>query len=893
MACVWRWSMWVLFLAAMRACLWDHVAAQLDAGDMSVLSDFKAKVKNGDQLGWKNGQNPCSWKGIKCTGSFISSISLANLGLGGSITPNLNKLAFLTSISLQRNGFTGALPSLSGLSSLQACYLNDNQFNTIPSDFFRNLTSLRYLYIHNNLQLNATSLGGGWSLTTDLQASLLLTNLSLTNTSLVGEIPAFLGNMGSLSILNLAYNKLGGSIPSSFGASSLQQFQANNQLGPRLSGDLRDVGNMLSLTQLWLHENELSGVLPSNLSKAISLTDLRLNDNNLVGPIPESYRTLPLSVFAVENNQLDGPLPVISGQFTYSNNLFCQNTTGVACAPQVTTLLEFLGSVNYLPRLVSSWSGNNPCGSWVGIICDSKGNVVVINLASTNLSGVINPSIAQLAFLTTLKLNNNNLVGTVPSTLVGLPLLRTLDVSNNNITGPLPTFAHSVAINTAGNPFINVTIPSSSNGTSSSSKTKGKSRLSNVIPIVVSFLLIAIAAVLAVGYFMHKRKDVDAKSLGKLPISPPDSVRSMDAMQGSSHKALGGLEHRSFALSMRTLQVATNDFSEDFFLGRGGFGSVYKGCLEDGTVIAVKKMDSTMMTNQGQREFQSEVDVLTKLRHRHLVAILGYCIEGDEKALVYEYMPGGTLSQHLFAWSRYGMTPLSWKSRLSIALDVARGLEYLHGLAQSRFIHRDLKPSNILLDESLRAKISDFGLVRLVPEGEKQSVQTLVAGTFGYLAPEYAYTGHITTKGDVFSFGVVLMELITGRPALDNTQTDGNNHLMTWFRRIIGKKDELLKAVDPNIVAGDDDTVLSICVVAELAGHCTNKEALQRPDMGHAVNVLAPLVKAWKPMDNVEHGSEAYMTPEEVRKKLLSLNDYTMTMDMMTHTKTIASSKPV
>lgn len=883
-----RWAMWVLFLVMIRLCISDDVAAQMDAGNLNVLTDFRARVKNGDLLGWKTGKNPCTWKGIKCTGSFVSSISLANLGLGGTLSPNLNQLTALTSISLQRNDFTGALPSLRGLSSLQSCYLNDNNFNMIPADFFTNLTSLRYLYIHDNPQLNA-SFGRGWSLMTDLQASLLLTNLSLTNTSLMGEIPSFLGNLGSLSVLTLAYNKLGGSIPSSFSSSNLQQFQANNQLGPQLSGDLHDVGNMLSLTQLWLHGNEFSGVLPPNLTNSISLTNLRLNDNKLVGPIPESYRSLPLSVFAVENNQLDGPVPIIGGKFTYNNNLFCQSTMGVACAPQVTILLEFLGSVGYPSRLVSSWSGNNPCASWVGIICDSKGNVVVINLASTNLSGNINPSIAQLTFLTTLKLNSNHLVGTVPSTLTNLSSLRTLDISNNNLTGPLPTFSRTVAVNTADNPFINMTT-SSSNGSPSSSKAKAKSRLRNAMPIVISSL-IAITAALALGYFMYKRNDVDAKSSSKLTSIAHSSNGTADAIQGSSQKVMGGLEHRSFALSMRTLQMATNNFSADYYLGRGGFGSVYKGCLEDGTAIAVKRMEAAVMTSQGQKEFQSEVDVLTKLRHRHLVAILGYCIEGEEKALVYEYMPGGTLSHHLFEWSRHGMTPLSWKSRLSIALDVARGLEYLHGLAQSRFIHRDLKPSNILLDDSLRAKISDFGLVRLVPEGDKQSVQTLVAGTFGYLAPEYAFTGHITTKGDVFSFGVVLMELITGRPALDTTQTEGNNHLMTWFRRVIGKKDKLLESVDPNIIANDDDTVQSICMVAELAGHCTNKEASQRPDMGHAVNVLAPLVKAWKPVDNVEDGSEADLTPEEVRKKLLSLNDYTVTMEMMTDNRTVSSSR--
>ncbi|KAI5056384.1 hypothetical protein GOP47_0028202 [Adiantum capillus-veneris] len=872
--------MWALFLAMLLACAGNcQVFAQMDAENLGVLSDFKASMKNGDQLGWEDSQDPCSWKGIKCSGSFISSINLASLDLGGSVTPNLNKLASLTSISLQRNGFTGPLPSLSGLSSLQSCYLNDNNFDTIPWDFFSTLPSLRYLYMHNNPLLNSSSAEGGWSLPADLQASTFLTNLTLTNTSLVGEIPSFLGSMSSLSVLSLAYNKLGGGIPSSLGSSSLQQFQANNQLGPRLSGNLNDVGNMISLRLLWLHENEFSGILPPNLTNSISLSDLRLNNNKLVGPIPPSYTTLPLTVFAVENNQLDGPLPRIGAKFTYHNNLFCQDTMGAACAPQVSALLGFLGNVNYPNRLVSSWSGDNPCASWIGILCDSKGNVVVINLASSNLSGVIDPSIAQLTSLTTLKLNDNHLTGTVPSALASLALLKTLDVSNNNLTGPLPIFARDVGVNTAGNPFINMSISSSSNGPASSNKAKEKTRLPNAIPIAVAVLVTLIALASMMVCYRCKRRNADEKRPTKQPLGVRDSTRV-------------GSEDTSFALSLRTLQMATDNFSAEFYLGRGGFGSVYKGRLDDGTLVAVKRMETGVMTSQGQREFQSEVNVLTKLRHRHIVAILGYCIEGDEKALVYEYMPAGTLSQHLFGWSRGGLSPLSWKSRLSIVLDVARGLEYLHGLAQSRFIHRDLKPSNILLDENLRAKISDFGLMRLVPEGEQQSVQTLVAGTIGYLAPEYANTGHITTKGDVFSFGVVIMELITGQPAVDKSQPGGGSHLMLWFRRVIKRKDKLLEALDPSMAidCDDDETVQGICMVAELAGHCTNNEASSRPDMGHAVNLLAPLVKGWKPSDDVDDESEANLTPEEVRRKLLSLNDLTMTMDVISDSRTASSS---
>ncbi|KAL7198659.1 hypothetical protein ACSBR2_021043 [Camellia fascicularis] len=170
---------------------------------------------------------------------------------------------------------------------------------------------------------------------------------------------------------------------------------------------------------------------------------------------------------------------------------------------------------------------------------------------------------------------------------------------------------------------------------------------------------------------------------------------------------------------------------------RGGFGIVYKGVLHDGTIIAVKRMESGAMGTKGMNEFQAEIAVLTKVRHRHLVALLGYCINGNERLLVYEYMPWGTLAQHLFEWRELGYPPLTWKQRVTIALDMARGVEYLHGLAQQSFIHRDLKPSNILLGDDMRAKVADFGLVKNAPDG-KYSLETLLAGTFGYLAPLYA-----------------------------------------------------------------------------------------------------------------------------------------------------------
>lgn len=328
------------------------------------------------------------------------------------------------------------------------------------------------------------------------------------------------------------------------------------------------------------------------------------------------------------------------------------------------------------------------------------------------------------------------------------------------------------------------------------------------------------------------------------------------------------VEAGNMVISIQVLKNVTNNFSEENVLGQGGFGTVYKGELHDGTKIAVKRMESGVLAGKGLAEFKSEIAVLTKVRHRHLVALLGYCLDGNEKLLVYEYMPQGTLSRHLFNWVDEGLKPLEWTKRLTIALDVARGVEYLHGLAHQSFIHRDLKPSNILLADDMRAKVGDFGLVRLAPEG-KGSIETRIAGTFGYLAPEYAVTGRVTTKVDVFSFGVILMELITGRKALDESQPEESMHLVTWFRRMNLNKDTFRKAIDPTINL-NEETLASISTVAELAGHCCAREPYQRPDMGHAVNVLSSLVELWKPSEeNTEdiYGIDLDMSLPQALKK--------------------------
>ncbi|OWM82581.1 receptor protein kinase TMK1-like [Punica granatum] len=875
-----------------------------DPKDLAVLKQFRDGLSNPELLQWPDGDNdPCGsrWKHVFCSGTRVSQIQVQNLGLKGPLPSSLNQLNALTDLGLQKNSFTGPIPSFSGLSALQKAYLDYNSFNSIPSDFFTGLDSLQFLALDGNA-LNSTA---GWMFPDDLRNSAQLMNLTCNQCNLAGPLPDYLGSMASLSVLMLAGNSLSGQIPSSFANSSLEILWLNNQVGGGMTGPITVVASMGNLRSLWLHGNSFSGPIPSNIGDLVSLKDLNMNGNQLVGVVPDSLVNMELDSLNLNNNHLMGPTPKFkAGNSSCAANFFCLPSPGVPCNPQVMALIGFLDGVNYPSRLLNSWEGNDPCkGPWLGVGCGSNGKVSMINLPKNNLSGTLSPSVADLADLSSIRLSSNNLTGSIPASWTSLKSLTYLDLSNNDILPPLPKFSTSVKLMINGNPVNgdgksvpaaspqSSTSPSGSGsptgGGSSSSPTKGSgsttsgsttgsSKPKKLKPILVAIVApvasLAVLIFLAVPlyFFCKKRKEAASQAPNSLVVYPrdpsdPDNIvkiavasntygsTSLTGSGSQSRNSSGRreahvIEAGNLVISVQVLRNVTKNFAPDNELGRGGFGVVYKGELDDGTKIAVKRMEAGVISNKALDEFQAEIAVLSKVRHRHLVSLLGYSTEGNERILVYEYMPQGALSKHLFHWKTLKLEPLSWKRRLNIALDVARGMEYLHSLAHQSFIHRDLKSSNILLGDDFKAKVSDFGLVKLAPDGEK-SVVTRLAGTFGYLAPEYAVTGKITTKADVFSFGVVLMELLTGLMALDEERSEETQYLVGYFWNIKSNKEKLMAAIDP-VLDRKEETFESIATISELAGHCTAREPGQRPDMSHAVNVLAPLVEKWKPIDD-------------------------------------------
>jgi serine/threonine protein kinase len=292
------------------------------------------------------------------------------------------------------------------------------------------------------------------------------------------------------------------------------------------------------------------------------------------------------------------------------------------------------------------------------------------------------------------------------------------------------------------------------------------------------------------------------------------------------------------------LKSATRNFRPESVLGGGGFGYVFKGWIEEngtaavkpgtGLTVAVKTLNPDGL--QGHKEWLAEVNFLGQLRHANLVKLIGYCIEDNQRLLVYEYMPRGSLENHLFRRA----LPLPWSTRMKIALGAAKGLEFLHGGAEKAVIYRDFKTSNILLDSEYNAKLSDFGLARDGPEGDKTHVSTRVMGTYGYAAPEYVMTGHLTSKSDVYSFGVVLLEMLTGRRSIDKHRSNGEQNLVEWARPYLVDKRKLYRLVDPRL--SGHYSIKGAQKVAQLAHYCLSRDPKARPTMNDVVEVLTPLL---------------------------------------------------
>ncbi|KAK1286285.1 Serine/threonine-protein kinase PBS1 [Acorus calamus] len=343
---------------------------------------------------------------------------------------------------------------------------------------------------------------------------------------------------------------------------------------------------------------------------------------------------------------------------------------------------------------------------------------------------------------------------------------------------------------------------------------------------------------------------------------PSSDVKKEPPVHSKDNSKNGPNQISAQTFDFRDLAAATKNFRADCLLGEGGFGRVYKGRLESiNKVVAIKQLDRNGL--QGNREFLVEVLMLSLLHHPNLVNLLGYCADGDQRLLVYEYMPLGSLEDHLYDL-RPDKMRLDWNIRMKIAAGAAKGLEYLHNKANPPVIYRDLKCSNILLGEGYHPKLSDFGLAKLGPVGDKTHVSTRVMGTYGYCAPEYAMTGQLTLKSDVYSLGVVLLEIITGRRAIDNTRAAGEHNLVAWARPLFKDRRKFSQMADP-LLQGQYP-VRGLYQALAVAAMCVQEQPSMRPVIADVVTALSYLASQKYDTDAQRNTRLAPGTPPRTKR---------------------------
>ncbi|KAK9074678.1 hypothetical protein SSX86_007276 [Deinandra increscens subsp. villosa] len=369
------------------------------------------------------------------------------------------------------------------------------------------------------------------------------------------------------------------------------------------------------------------------------------------------------------------------------------------------------------------------------------------------------------------------------------------------------------------------------------------------------------------SHFETKSTANTSKDQPEIQIVSPTTTSNSETKNSSplKHEEELKVASRLRKFAFNDLKLATRNFRPESLLGEGGFGCVFKGWIEEngtapvkpgtGLTVAVKTLNHDGV--QGHKEWLAEVSFLGDLVNPNLVKLIGYCIEDDQRLLVYEFLPRGSLENHLFRRS----LPLPWSIRMKIALGAAKGLAFLHEEAKRPVIYRDFKTSNILLDADYNAKLSDFGLARDGPEGDKTHISTRVMGTYGYAAPEYVMTGHLSSKSDVYSFGVVLLEMLTGRRSIDKKRPNGEHNLVEWARPQLGERRRFYRLIDPRLEG--HFSVKGAQKAAHLAARCLSRDPKSRPLMSEVVDCLEPL-PALKDMA----GSSYYLQttqPEQVR----------------------------
>ena len=811
-------------------------------------------------------------------GSFtqLSYINFQNNFLTGAIPSELGQLQRLQWLGLGHNSITGTIPaSLVGCQLLLGIELSANFLSGGIPRWLSKIPSLRYFVAYSNYFSGQIPL--------ELAQVPALVHLDVGNNSLSGEIPSELANLTALRFLRLARNQLVGSVPSAFG--NLTALLGLDLSVNRLSGPLpSSLGNLQNLLWLQMAENQLTGPIPPEMTKCRSLLWLNLRNNRLSGDIPRDFFSLGLdagTTFLAILQANDSPpinlgecsltLSWIPGEDPPFENM-AKNLKQDQCSSQ------WLDIVKGKKVPLAYWQLSN--NSFTGPIpvpnVSLTSNLSCILLSYNSLAGPIPKNFSNVPFYN-IDLRHNYISGSIPDIFEMLaPTLQSLQLSYNNLSGVLPGSLNKLSFlwtyNFSYNPDLEGPVPNNASfrnydpsawlndtelcripdatqipgpqemrSCSNASSPPGlapnlfvnQNGFSKHLVLVCTLIGVfgAILLFLAGGsLFLLVLKCKKLHSLGRKQAAV---FMDNDIFDGQLYDASPvNVKHipvKSFgslkALTYSDLLQATDNFSPAKIIGDGGFGMVYKAKLADGTAVAIKKL--VQDGAQGEREFRAEMETLGLIQHPHLVPLLGYCCRSRERLLVYKCLRNGSLDDWLYE-SEERVASLTWPLRLRIACGTAQGLAFLHHQCEPLIIHRDMKTSNILLDENFESCLTDFGLARLM-DLQMSHVSTVVAGTPGYVPPEYGETWRATAKGDVYSFGVVMLELASGkRPIGPAFQAMEGGNLVAWVRALT-KANRHSEVYDPIVVrTGDSESLAGFLT---LAVACTSTAARQRPSM--------------------------------------------------------------
>ncbi|OWM81577.1 hypothetical protein CDL15_Pgr007615 [Punica granatum] len=858
-----------------------------DQNDGAVLQSLKSYWQNTPPT-WSRSSDPCGlpWEGVTCDGSRVTALGLSTMDIKGQLSGDIGGLAELRSLDLSFNkDLIGSIPKgIGNLLKLNTLILAGCGLTGSIPDELGNLTQLTFLALNSN---NFTGI-----IPPSLGKLSELSWFDLAENQLSGPLPVSSGDSPGLDLLlnakhfHFNKNKLSGPIPENLFSSGMKLIHILFD-GNELSGTIpSSIGLVTTLEALRLDRNSLSGEVPSNINNLTRLNELDLSNNSFnASEAPKWFSTLSsLTALVLESGPLHGAFPqgLLSlsqlQQVLLRDNDF-NGTLNISQAGSQLQLVDL--RENKIESLTPGSGYSNTLMLYGNPYCLESSNTQVaycqrqetIPTPYTTSLESCGPNRKQCTGFQ--KLSPASCDCQVPyegKLTFRAPFFR--DVANANLFGKLEESlwsnltlpARSVFLQ---NPFFDssaylqvqlLLFPSSGKFFSHSDIQRMGNVLSNQLfkppdvfgPYVFNgfnypfparngvFLSkgaiagIAVAsAFLLLGLVVIALYAIRQQKLARMAIelSRPFASWAPGVKDAGGAPQLKGARLFSFD----ELKKCTNNFSNSNEIGSGGYGKVYRGVLQDGPPVAIKRAQQGSM--QGALEFKTEIELLSRVHHKNLVGLVGFCFEQEEQMLVYEYMPNGTLRESLSG--RSGIA-LDWKMRLRVTLGSARGIAYLHELANPPIIHRDIKTTNILLDENLTAKVADFGLSKLVSDGGKGHVSTQVKGTLGYLDPEYYMTQQLTEKSDVYSFGVVMLELITSKLPIEK-----GKYIVREVRLAMDNQDDqycgLGGVMDPYIKK--EGSLVGFRKFLDLAMQCVEESANDRPTMNVVVKAIETVLQ--------------------------------------------------